>query len=227
MAASVAALGPAAMVGIPAALATGSLRRGMDLMLSTYADLSNALTGVDLQIEGEEHLWSQRPAVFIFNHPSGLDALLMSRLLRRDVVGVAKQELRNAPVVGSLLRMAGTVFIDRGTRLQAVEAMKPAVEAARQGLSILIAPEGTRSATKRMGRFKKGAFHMAMSAGIPIVPVVIRNALDALPRKGFVVRPATIEVVVHPPIATDDWKREELNDRIAEIQRLFEETLEE
>jgi putative phosphoserine phosphatase/1-acylglycerol-3-phosphate O-acyltransferase len=225
--ASLAALGPAAMVGVPAALASGSIRRGTDLMLSTYADLANALTGVELQVEGEQHLWSHRPAVFIFNHQSGLDALIMARLLRRDVVGVAKQELRDTPIVGQLLQLAGTVFVDRGNRAKAIEAMKPAIEATRQGLSILIAPEGTRSASKKLGRFKKGAFHMAMAAKVPIVPVVICNALDALPRKANVIRPATVEIVVHPPISTDGWKRKHLDQRIAEIHALYEETLEE
>ncbi|MBW2268892.1 MAG: HAD-IB family hydrolase [Deltaproteobacteria bacterium] len=219
------ALAPAAMVGVPAAVGSGSLRKGLDLLLSTYADLSTAITGVDLQVEGEEHLWSQRPAVFIFNHQSGLDALLMARLLRRDIVGVGKQELADMPIVGSLLKLAGTVFVDRGDRAQAIRAMQPAIEATRQGLSILIAPEGTRSSSKKLGPFKKGAFHMAMAAGVPIVPVVLRNAGDALPRDGVMIRSATIEVVVHPPIPTSDWQREELDERIAEIHRLFEETL--
>jgi len=66
---------------------------------------------------------------------------------------------------------------------------------------------------------------MAMATGAPIVPIVLKNALDALPRHGLVVRPATVEVVVHPPISTDDWKLEDLNDHIAEIHDLYEETL--
>ncbi len=65
-------------------------------MLSTYADLSTRITGVELNVEGEENLWSHRPAVFIFNHQSGLDSLLMAQLTRRDVVGVAKKELETA-----------------------------------------------------------------------------------------------------------------------------------
>jgi HAD superfamily hydrolase (TIGR01490 family) len=83
---SLTSLGPAALVGLPAALASGSLRKGADLMLSTYAELTTALTGVELNVEGEEHLWSHRPAVFIFNHQSGLDSILMAQLTQRDVV---------------------------------------------------------------------------------------------------------------------------------------------
>jgi len=224
---SMASLGPAALVGLPAAIATGSLRKGADLMLSTYAELTTTLTGVELNIEGEEHLWSHRPAVFIFNHQSGLDSLLMAQLTKRDVVGIAKKELETTPIVGPLMKAAGVVFVDRGDRARAIEAMQPAVEAMRAGLSVVIAPEGTRSATQKIGKFKKGAFHMAMAARVPIVPVVLKNALDALPRHGVVIRPTTVDVVVHPPIPTTDWRREDLDEHIAAIENLYEETLSE
>jgi putative phosphoserine phosphatase/1-acylglycerol-3-phosphate O-acyltransferase len=96
----------------------------------------------------------------------------------------------------------------------------------REGLSLVVAPEGTRSSTARIGRFKKGAFHAAMQAGVPIVPIVVLNALDALPNKALFIRPATVQVIVHPPISTDDWTSETLEDRIEEIHQLFEDTLE-
>ncbi len=223
---SLGAVGPATLVGAPVALATGSLRKGLDLGVSTYSDLSTALIGVEIQVEGEEHLWSHRPAVFIFNHQSGLDTLLMAKLLRKDVVGIAKAELRSNPIMGPILAAMGTVFVERGSPDKAKETMKPAVHALREGLSIVVAPEGTRSPTQRLGSFKKGAFHAAMAGGAPIVPIVIRNALDALPKKALVARPATIDVVVHPPIPTHDWTHEELDLRIEEVRRLYQETLE-
>ena len=123
------------------------------------------------------------------------------------------------------IALAGTVFIDRADRAKAIEALRPAIDALHSGLSIAIAPEGTRMPTPRLGRFKKGAFHIAMAAGVPIVPVVFRNTLDALPKHGIIVRPATIEVVIHPPIATTGWRHQDLNQRIAEVERLYADTL--
>jgi len=222
---SMASLGPAALVALPTAVASGSLRKAADVMLSTFAEMTTSATGVELNVEGEEHLWSHRPAVFIFNHQSGLDSLLMAQLTRRDVVGIAKKELETTPIVGPLMKAAGVVFVDRGDRNKAIEAMQPAVEAMREGLSVVIAPEGTRSATAKIGKFKKGAFHMAMAAGVPIVPVVLMNALDALPRDGIVIRATTVDVVVHAPIPTADWRREDLDEHIAEIEALYERTL--
>ena len=100
-----------------------------------------------------------------------------------------------------------------------------AVAALRAGRSIAIAPEGTRSRTPRLGRFKKGAFHLALQARVPIVPIVFRNALDVLPRGAFLLRPATVEVVVLPPVDTRRWKRETLDARIEEVHASFREVL--
>ncbi len=223
---ALASLGPALALGLPAALLDRSWRRAVNVTITTWGELGTALAGIEVHVRGEEHLWSRRPAVFIFNHQSGVDMLLLCRLLRRDIVGVAKQELRHHPLFGLAFALAGTVFVDRFHHERAVKALAPAIDALRQGLSLVIAPEGTRSATGRVGRFKKGAFHAAMAAGVPIVPIVFRNALDALPKHGIVVRPTTVEVVVHPPIPTSGWTVAELDERIAAIHRWYVETLE-
>jgi putative phosphoserine phosphatase/1-acylglycerol-3-phosphate O-acyltransferase len=218
---AVASLVPSLMLGLPAALLGSSWRRALNVGIATWGELGSALAGVDMVVSGEEHLWSHRPAVFIFNHQSGIDMLLLCRLLRRDIIGIAKKEVRRNPLFGPAFAIAGTVFIDRFNPEKAVAALAPAVDALREGLSIVIAPEGTRSPTPRVGRFKKGAFHLAMAAQVPIVPIVFKNALDALPKHGIVVRPATVEVVVHPPM----WSRATLQREIAAIERLYAETL--
>jgi putative phosphoserine phosphatase / 1-acylglycerol-3-phosphate O-acyltransferase len=223
---AIGSIGPSMLLGVPAAALDGSWRRAINVMISTWGELGTALAGIDLIVRGEEHLWSHRPAVFIFNHQSGADMLLLCKLLRRDIIGVAKQEVRRNPIFGPAFALAGTVFIDRFHHERAVQALAPVVEALRSGLSLVMAPEGTRSTTSKVGRFKKGAFHIAMAAKAPIVPITFVNALDALPKHGIVVRPATIEAVVHPPIATGDWTVATLDVEIAKIHRLYEETLE-
>lgn len=221
-----ASLGPALWTGVLAGLINGSHREAVNVAGAVWGDLATSLAGVDLRVEGEEHLWSQRPAVFIFNHQSGLDPILMVKLLRRDLTGVGKKEIRRNPIFGPIFGAAGVVFVDRADSQKAIEALKPAVDALREGRSLVIAPEGTRSPTPRLGRFKKGAFHMAMQAGVPIVPVVFRNVLDALPKDAFVVRPATIEAVVLPPIDTSEWTVESLDEEIAAIRARYLEILE-
>jgi len=222
---AVGSLVPSFLLALPGALRDGNMRRAINTATSTWGELGTALSGIDLQVKGEQNLWAVRPAVFIFNHQSGIDTLLLCKLLRRDMVGVAKEELRNNPIWGPAFALAGTVFIDRFNHSRAMSALEPAVQALREGKSIVIAPEGTRSPTPRLGKFKKGAFVIAMAAGVPIVPIVFRNALDALPKHAFFVRPATIEVEVLPPVETVDWQPDEVEKRIAAIHADYDKVL--
>ena len=215
----------AVAVGLPVLALDRATRRWANVATTTWGELGTALAGIEVRVTGESHLWSSRPAVFIFNHQSAVDVLLLCKLLRRDFVAISKKEVRQNPVFGPLFALAGTVFIDRFDRHRAIEALRPAVEALRNGLSIAIAPEGTRMPTPRLGRFKKGAFHIAMAAGVPIVPLVFRNALDALPKHGIIMRPTQVDVVVHEPIDTSAWRHEDLDRHIADVERLYADTL--
>ncbi len=212
---------PSVGVGAAAGLLNRSRREGVNVAAGLWADLATSLSGVDLRVEGEQHLWSHRPAVFIFNHQSGLDPILLFKMLRRDLTGVGKQELLFNPVFGPMFAAAGVVFIDRADTGKAIRALAPAVQALREGVSLAIAPEGTRSLTPRIGRFKKGAFHIAMQAKAPIVPVVFKNALDALPKDAMVVRPSTVEAVVLKPISTARWTQKNLDANIEKVRRKF------
>lgn len=225
---SAAALGsfvPAAASSLPALAFRGGLRAAVNETLATWGDLGTAIAGITLNVEGEKNLWKQRPAVFVFNHQSAIEVLLVCKLLRKDFVGIAKEELKRYPVIGRAFEAFGTVFVDRSDRTKAIEAMRPVVDAIRKGSSVVIAPEGTRSPTPALGAFKKGAFHIAMQAGVPVVPIVFRNTSDALPKRGLVIRPATIDVVVLPPVSTKKWKEKTIDKHIASIRTRFEATL--
>jgi putative phosphoserine phosphatase/1-acylglycerol-3-phosphate O-acyltransferase len=210
-------LAPAVAFGAAAGLLNRSKREAFNVTGSVWGDLAASAAGIDLRVEGQEHLWSHRPAVFIFNHQSGLELVLLLKLLRRDFTGIAKQELRRNPIFGPLFSAAGVVFIDRTNTTKAIQALEPAVEALRQGRSLIIAPEGTRSTNALPGPFKKGAFRLAMEAEVPIVPVVFRNVLDALPKGALIVRPAMVETVVLPAIDTSAWTLDTLDEKIESI----------
>jgi putative phosphoserine phosphatase/1-acylglycerol-3-phosphate O-acyltransferase len=153
--------------------------------------------------------------------------ILLLKMLRRDFTGIAKQELRRNPVFGPLFRASGVVFVDRTNTAKAIQALGPAVEALKHGRSLIIAPEGTRSKTPTVGAFKKGAFRLAMQAGVPIVPIVFRNVLDALPKGAAIVRPAVVEAVVLPPIDTSSWTLDTLEAEIESIRDRYIEILDE
>ena len=201
---------------------TGRKRDMINLAVGMWADYAAAIAGIRLHIDGEENLWKRRPAVFIFNHQSSVDALIIPKLLRRDFTGVGKKEIARFPIIGPLMQFAEVVLIDRADGAGAIKAMRPVVDAIRRdGLSVSIAPEGTRSVSTKLGAFKKGAFHIAMQAGAPIVPIVIHNAADSQPKGRAVPRPADIRVTVLPPIDTLGWRAETVGDHVAYVRNLY------
>jgi HAD superfamily hydrolase (TIGR01490 family) len=211
--------------GLGLGLLKGSRRDAVNFSAAVGSDLTLALAGVRLNVTGAEHIEAAKPAVFIFNHQSILDGFIIMKLIRADFTGVAKKEVAHQPGFGHFLRLANVAFVDRADSKQAVAALQPVVERLREGYSIAISPEGTRSPTPMMGRFKKGAFHIAMQGGVPIVAIVIRNAGEVLWRGSKVMRPGVVDVHVHEPISVADWTRETLDERIAEVRELFVQTL--
>ncbi|HWF23947.1 MAG TPA: HAD-IB family hydrolase [Solirubrobacteraceae bacterium] len=224
--AALAGLGAAGGVGLAVGVLNRSRRQAANVATSIGPDLALALAGVELRVVGSEHLWSDRPAVFIFNHQSSIDVAVIGSLVRQDLTGVAKKELARDPRFALIGYVVDIAYVDRANSAQARAALEPAVDKLRSGVSIAIAPEGTRSATRRLGRFKKGAFHLAMQAGVPIVPIVIRNAGDVMWRGSFLIRPGTVDVAVLAPIPTGDWTADELDERIGEVRDQYIETLE-
>lgn len=217
---------PSFAAGFPIFALTGSRREATNFSIALFAETASALINLDLKVNGEENLWRDRPAVFVFNHQSKADVVIGAKLLRRDMAGVGKQEIKKMPVIGRVLELGGVVMIDRKNAASAIEAMQPLVDAMRkEGRSVALAPEGTRTISPRLGPFKKGAFHLAIQAGVPMVPVVIHNAGDVAPKGDFVFRPATVQVDVLPPVDTSDWSTATINEHVRDVRNMFLRTL--
>ena len=216
---------PFLAASLPIRALGGSPREAMNFSISAWSNLAAIVARLKIILEGEENLWSDRPAVFLFNHCSAIDVLITAKVMRQDIVGVAKKEIQRQPLMGPAMAYAGTVFIDREHLRDPATALKPAVEALAEGRSVVIAPEGTRSRDGRLGRFKKGAFHIARQAGVPIVPIVIHNAVDALPNHGLVVRPAEVKVTVLKPVPTTGWTLRDVTPQSRRIREMYLEAL--
>ncbi|MDH3992607.1 MAG: HAD-IB family hydrolase [Gammaproteobacteria bacterium] len=173
--------------------------RNANQLTRLLGDVGSAFAGLDFEIEGAENLHRDRPAVFVFNHQSLLDSMVLSHLLREDVVALCKEEMADNPVIGPLLRQVDTIFVKRDERDQR-QVLQRAMQVLASGRSLAIAPEGTRSTLGDIQPFKHGAFFLARKAGVPLVPIVLHNVKDALPKGGWLIRPATIRVTVLPPI---------------------------
>jgi putative phosphoserine phosphatase/1-acylglycerol-3-phosphate O-acyltransferase len=216
---------PVAAGAVGIGVLTRNRRRGVNFFTSTFSQVLLATCGVHLNVIGKENLTAQRPAVFIFNHRNQVDPIISGALVKDNWVGVGKKELESDPIMGTMGKLLENVFIDRDNPAAAVETLHTVEERARKGLSIVIAPEGTRLDTTEVGPFKKGPFRMAMAVGIPIVPIVIRNAEIVAARNSTTINPGTVDVAVFPPIPVDDWTLDTLPERIAEVRQLYLDTL--
>lgn len=206
-------------------LLSGSRRRGVNFFTALFPQVLLGLNGVRLNVIGEENLTAARPAVFIFNHRNQVDPVITASLVRDNWVSVGKRELERDPIAGPLGKLTEMVFIDRDDAAAAVESLKQVEDRVKRGLSVVIAPEGTRVDTTGVGPFKKGPFRLAMAAGIPIVPVIIRNAEVVAARDSMSAHPGTVDVAVFPPISVEDWTVDTLPERIEEVRQLYLDTL--
>lgn len=190
---------PAALVGFPALYLTGRI----DLLwrLSLWAARQGyELAGIRVRVEGAEHLADGRPALFVANHVSNLDPPIITAALGRRIAILAKKELFDIPIFGRGMRAAGFVAVDRSQRRAALDSVRQAVERLRNGASMLVFPEGTRSPNGCLQEFKKGPFHLAMAAGVAVVPVTITGTFEAWPKRRFSLRAGTVVVRFHPAL---------------------------
>jgi putative phosphoserine phosphatase/1-acylglycerol-3-phosphate O-acyltransferase len=217
----------AALTGTGAGLLNRSRSTMVEITGGVGADVGLSLAGVRVEVvSGSENLWAARPCVFVFNHQSKLDPIVLMKLLRGGFTGVAKAEAKKVPGFGQLFQLAGVAFIERSDSRQARRALEPAVAKLRdEGISLVIAPEGTRSATPRLGPFKKGPFHIAMQAQVPMVPIVLRNVGEVMWRGAQLLSPGTIEVAVLPAVDTTAWSADTIDDHVAEVREMFLDTL--
>ncbi len=163
------------------------------------------VAGIKVKISHQERIDQHRPAVFIFNHRSGLDPILICRVVQTNVIGIAKKELRNNPVLGPLLRFGDTLFVDRNTTSDNRNDLSAAFIAMESGLSIAIAPEGTRQHQQTTGPFKSGAFRIAQATGRPIVPIYIQDSDQCLPPRSSQLQTGTIHIDVLEPIFPHEY----------------------
>jgi 1-acyl-sn-glycerol-3-phosphate acyltransferase len=167
------------------------------------------LSGAKVHVTGAEHLEQKQTYVFISNHRSYLDTAALFAYTGRRLGVLAKKELLNVPILGQGMGFVNIMAIDRSNSERARQTVEAATNRIRSGRSFGVFAEGTRARPGEFLPFKKGAFYMAAQAGVPIVPVAMKNT-DQLMGKGTgEARPGTIEMVMLPPIPTDDCATDE------------------
>jgi len=188
------------------------------LVARTFYWMTSQALNITVEVEGEEHLMT-RPAVMIANHQSMVDILLLGRIFPKQASIMAKKSIRWYPALGIFMSLSGTVFVDRGNSAKAHRSLEEAGEGMKaRRTSLFIFAEGTRHSKEEpdLLPFKKGAFHLAVKGGIPIIPVVVENYWR-LYHKG-VFGTGTIKVKVLPPIPTTDVSVDQVSALAARVR---------
>lgn len=199
-------LGAMGRISVPSVVEffTGSMkRRDIDERARWFGRRVVALLRIDLVATGAERVPPGRSYVYMSNHQSDLDIpVLYATLPSPTIRMLAKKELFQIPLWGKALRAAEFVEVDRSNHVRAMESIERAEQLIRDGVSVYLAPEGTRSRDGRIGPLKKGGFHLAKKTGTPIVPVAIRGTIDILPKGSVRMHPGKrVEVTIGAPIA--------------------------
>ena len=180
------------------------------------------LSGVHVKVKGLELLDPRQTYVFVSNHRSYLDTAAMFIYTGRRIGLLAKKELLKVPILGVGMGFVNVMAIDRTNRESAIRTTEAAAQRIKSGVSFAVFVEGTRAKPGELLPFKKGAFYMARQAGVPVVPVAIKNS-DVLMGKGTSeARAGEIEMVFMPPIDTVDRTSDEAIDKlIAEARQVI------
>ena len=193
-----------ALIGIPWTLLTGNADFLYRIAM-WIVRVGMRLTGIRIEIVGREKLDPAAAYIFMSNHVSNLDPPLLVPVLPRRTSVLVKKELFRIPILGTAMRIASLVPVDRSNRDAAIASVRTAGEVVRGGLNMTVFPEGTRSRDGRMLPFKKGPFYLALETGCPIVHVTLLGTDEILPKGNFFLRQGTATVIFHEPVRPADY----------------------
>lgn len=156
-----------------------------------------------VHVRGREHIKRGKSYVFVANHQGAFDIFMIYGFLGVPIKWVMKAGLEKIPFVGAACRAAGFIFVDNSSSKAAARSVREAERALKSGASIAIFPEGSRTKTGRLGRFKKGAYQMAADQHLPIIPITLNGPFDVLPIGSLNLHRRPMEMVIHEAIPAE------------------------
>lgn len=156
-----------------------------------------------VKIKGRENIDRKKSYVFVANHQGAFDIFMIYGFLRVPIKWVMKAGIEKIPFVGAACRAAGFIFVDNSSAKAAANSVKEAAMALRNGASVVVFPEGSRTYDGKMIRFKRGAYQMAVDQQLPIVPITLNGPFYVLPIGSLNLHRHRMEMIIHPPISLE------------------------
>lgn len=179
------------------------------------------LTSTRVNVIGRENVLLGKPQIFMANHQSDFDILIVMAHIPGQFRWIAKKELFKIPIFGKAMRSAGYIEIDRQNHEKAMKSLDEAAQKIREGKSVVTFPEGTRSKDRTIKPFKQGMFHLAIKAGVPIVPISIIGAHEIMPKRTLKVRPGKITMIIDRPVDVSGYTIETRGELIERVRGII------
>ncbi len=179
------------------------------------------LASTRVEVIGRENVRTDRPHIFMANHQSDFDILIVLAHIPGQFRWIAKKELFKIPLFGRAMRNAGYIEIDRQNHEQALQSLREAAAKIREGKSVVTFPEGTRSKDGTVKSFKQGMFHLAIESGVPIVPITIIGAGEIMPKRSLNVKPGRITMVIDRPVEVGGYTKESRAELIERVRGII------
>ncbi len=178
----------------------------IDKQVKSWAQSLVKLSGSTVAVIGEENIPTDEAVVFIANHQSNFDIPLLLGYIKKPKGFIAKAEIKKLPVVGNWMAFMKCVFMDRSDPRAALRSIKAGIEIVKEGHSLVIFPEGTRSETGQLCEFKPGSFKLALKSKAKIIPLTINGSIDIMRKGSNKIKPAHVEIIVSEPVDASDYK---------------------
>ena len=190
-----------------------------------WSQLFCLLLLIPVEVHGREKIQKKTSYIFVPNHQGSFDIFLIYGFLGRNFKWMMKKSLRKIPFVGKACESAGHIFVDRSGPKKVLETIQKAKGSLKDGVSLVVFPEGARSFTGHMGYFKKGAFQLANDLQLDIVPVTIDGSFEILPRTGKWIKRHRMILTIHEPIPAKDKNSKNFKATIDEAYAAVESAL--
>lgn len=190
-----------------------------------WARLNAAVSLMDVETRGSDHLKPGQSYVIVANHQSLVDIYVLYGFLGVDIKWVMKQELRSVPVLGYTCDAMGHIYIDRSNTESALASINSARSRINNDVSVVFFPEGTRSRGSELGEFKRGAFRFAIDMGLPVLPVAIHDTRHVLPSGTTELAPGQVRLEILEPIPTAGLEAEDARGLATRAREMIDKSL--
>lgn len=195
-------------------------KRLTDIQAADWGRKLVRLTGSEVEVIGEENIPENGSMVFVSNHQSNFDIPILLGYIKKEKGFVSKAEAKKLPVVGGWMKFLDCVFMERTDPRAALRSIKEGIEIVKKGNSLVIFPEGTRSANGEIDEFKAGSFKLALKSKAPVVPITIDGSINIMRKGSNKISPAKVKIIISEPVDTSEYKATEsylLREKVYEI----------